>query len=102
MNMATASCLMFEMHDTWRARDLAFASACRIIPARIAMMAITTKSSMSVNAPCRRPILFLEFIGTGLRADYQLLLRGGTTQGSIASFLGQDGAPPGWVRIVYA
>jgi hypothetical protein len=55
--MPRVSCLMFERQDAPRAFSRAWAKTGKRIAARIAMMAITTKSSISVN-----PALDLDFI----------------------------------------
>jgi hypothetical protein len=49
-------CLKFAVQDAALAASRARSSAGISIAARMAMMAITTKSSMSVNLPLRRPI----------------------------------------------
>src|SRR5687768_18140506 len=47
---ARANCRRLLLHFTTRAFSLAFASAGRSMPARIAMIAITTRSSIKVKA----------------------------------------------------
>src|SRR6266850_1049919 len=50
MNAAVESCLRLLMQPVWRALHLARANAGSSMEARIAMMAMTTSSSMSVKA----------------------------------------------------
>jgi hypothetical protein len=56
------------MHLIPVALDLALANAGRSMPAKIAMMAITTSNSMSVNAfrPKLRDLVFMGFRGLGV------------------------------------
>src|SRR5262249_41642435 len=51
MRMARPSCLVLLAHLIWMALDFALASAGNSNAARIAMIAMTTSSSMRVNAP---------------------------------------------------
>jgi len=60
MSHPNVNCLVLFMHEIPRARSLALASAGRIMDARIAMIAITTSSSINVKAP--NTLLFLEFL----------------------------------------
>src|SRR5262245_23121584 len=56
--MPKPSCLRLLMQYDWAALDLALERAGRSIPARIAMIAITTSNSIRVNAN-RYPVPFL-------------------------------------------
>src|ERR1051325_9163210 len=60
--MASVICLTLLKHFTWFARALAFASAGRSIAARMAMIAMTTRSSISVNPLEARGIVVGDFL----------------------------------------
>src|SRR5262245_48495406 len=67
MSIATASCFTFDKQVTCLARSFALANAGKRMPARMAMMAITTNSSIRVKAVSRLLKLLMDVqIGCGL------------------------------------
>src|SRR2546421_139999 len=57
MSIASPHCLAWERQTAWRAFSRAWAKTGKRIAARMAMMAITTRSSISVNAVCSSRIM---------------------------------------------
>jgi hypothetical protein len=62
MNVASVRVFVLLMHLIWWALDFALASAGKSMPARIAMMAMTTSNSIRVNPERRRPEIWSFFI----------------------------------------
>ena len=70
MSIATASCFTFDKHVTCLARSFALAKAGKRMPARMAMMAITTNNSIKVKAGSRLLTLLMDVqIGRGLDGE---------------------------------